>query len=153
MRAAYGRGSALILGPAAVGLGLAAHVVSGGAAPPFSVLVALTAVASLLATAAVRAGLPPWALGVGSGLLQQALHLLFTALAGPDGPLFPSAGHAHHGSPVSVPSLGAGGASLSVDPHLLVVTHLAAALLTALLAIAATRRTRVRGRMRNSGPQ
>ncbi|WP_156144102.1 hypothetical protein [Sinomonas humi] len=140
MHATYSRPGMLFLGPAAVGLGLAAHLISGGAVPPLSVVVALTAVASLLATAAVHARRPPaWALGLGSGVLQQALHLLFTALAGPDGPLFPSSGHAHHGSPTPLPVPVQEGTSAAMDPHLLVVAHVAAALLTALLAIRATR--------------
>lgn len=130
--------AALVVGPAAVGLGLAAHLLSGGAAPPDAVLAALTALVSLIAAAAAQAQLPSWAIAVGSGAVQQALHLLFTALAGPNAPLFPSAGHVHHHA--GAPILGPAVSPLAIDLHLLVVAHVAAALLTAWLAIAANRR-------------
>ncbi|WP_460992770.1 hypothetical protein [Sinomonas soli] len=130
--------AALVGGPAAVGLGLAAHIVSGAAAPPAVVLVALVALVSLLASVAARAPLAPWMVAIGSGALQQALHLAFTALAGPDGPLFPATGHAHHGA--SSPAAPAGALQgAPVDFHLLVVAHIAAALLTVLALTAATR--------------
>ncbi|MDQ0261404.1 hypothetical protein [Sinomonas atrocyanea] len=97
--------AALTVGPAAVGLGLAAHIVSGGAPPPVTVLMALTAVTSLLAAAVAHLQLPSWAIGIGSGALQQVLHLLFTALAGPNAPLLPAAGHVHsHGLPSAGPA-------------------------------------------------
>jgi hypothetical protein len=123
-------------GPAAVGLGLVAHLVSGGAAPPAGVLAALAVLVSLLAAAAARAPLAPWMLALGSGALQQVLHLAFTALAGPNGPLFPAAGHAHHGAVSTAASPGPG---VPLDFHLLVVAHIAAALLTVLALTAATR--------------
>lgn len=132
--------AALTVGPAAVGVGLAAHVVAGGAAPPVTVLGALTAVASLLAAAAAHLQLRPWAIGIGSGALQQALHLLFTALAGPNAPLLPAAGHAHsYGVPSPGPGAVAAASGAALDLHLLVVAHIAAALLTVLVALAADR--------------
>ncbi|MGT2464272.1 hypothetical protein [Sinomonas atrocyanea] len=133
--------AALSVGPAAVGLGLAAHLAAGGAAPPATVLLALTAVASLLAAAtAARVQLPPWAIGLGSGALQQVLHLLFTALAGPNAPLLPATGHVHsHGLHSPGPVSAAGGSAAAFDPHLLVVAHVAAALLTVLAVLAANR--------------
>jgi hypothetical protein len=132
--------AALSVGPAAVGLGLAAHVVSGGTAPPVTVLVALTAITSLLAAAAAHLQLPPWAIGCGSGALQQALHLLFTALTGATAPLLPSVGHVHGHGP-SAPGSGVltAGSGAAVDLHLVVVAHLAAALLTVGVALAANR--------------
>ncbi|MDP9884362.1 hypothetical protein J2W21_001872 [Sinomonas atrocyanea] len=132
--------AALAGGPVAVGLGLVAHLVSGGAAPPAGVLAALAVLVSLLAAAAARAPLAPWMLALGSGALQQVLHLAFTALAGPSGPLFPAAGHAHHGA-VSTAAAAAAtpGPGVPLDFHLLVVAHIAAALLTVLALTAATR--------------
>lgn len=132
--------AALSVGPAAVGLGLGAHMVAGGAAPPVTVVLALTVMVSLLAAAAGRVQLPPWAVGIGSGALQQVLHLLFTALAGPNAPLLPSTGHVHaHGVPSSASVSAPGGSALAFDPHLLIVAHMAAALLTVLVALAANR--------------
>ncbi|WP_188781762.1 hypothetical protein [Sinomonas atrocyanea] len=128
---------ALVGGPAAVGLGLVAHLISGGAALPVEVLAALVVLVSLLASAVARAPLAPWMLALGSGALQQALHLAFTALAGPDGPLFPAAGHAHHGTVSTAPAGAVQAAPL--DFHLLVVAHIAAALLTVLALAAAAR--------------
>lgn len=130
--------AALMTGPAAVGLSLAAHLVSGGAAPPGPVLAALTVFASLLAAATALVRLPAWAIGIGSGAIQQALHLLFTALTGPNAPLFPSLGHVH-GKPAVLPALGQAGPSSPADLHLMVVAHVVAALLTVLVAFAANR--------------
>jgi hypothetical protein len=130
--------AALVGGPAAVGLGLVAHVVSGGAAPPTVVVAALVVLVSLLASVAARAPLAPWMVAIASGALQQALHHAFTALAGPNGPLFPATGHAHHGA--TSPAAPAGALQgAPVDFHLLVVAHIAAALLTVLALTAATR--------------
>ncbi|WP_336853874.1 hypothetical protein [Sinomonas albida] len=93
---------------------------------------------SLIAAAAAGTLLPPWAIAVASGAVQQALHLLFTALAGPNAPLFPSTGHIHSHSAMA-PTLDPAGSPLPIDLHLAVVAHVAAALLTAWLAIAANR--------------
>jgi hypothetical protein len=132
--------AALTVGPAAVGLGLAAHLVSGGAAPPARILLALAVVVSLLAAAVARVQPPSWAIGIGSGALQQVLHLLLTALAGPNAPLLPSAGHVHsHVLPSPGPASASAGSAVSFDPHLLVVAHVAAALLTVLVALAVNR--------------
>ncbi|MDQ4500762.1 hypothetical protein [Sinomonas sp. ASV322] len=109
---------------------------SGGAAPPVTVAVALTALVSLVAAAVARLPLPSWALGVGSGALQQVLHLGFTLLAGANAPLFPSAGHVHNQT-VSPPAGTA--AAAPEDLHLMVVAHVAAALVTALLVAWALR--------------
>lgn len=115
-----------------------AHLLSGGAAPPAGVLAALTVLVSLLASAVARAPLAPWMLALGSGALQQVLHVAFTALAGPDGPLFPAAGHAHHGT-APVPAPAGAVQAVPLDFHLLVVAHIAAALLTVLALIGASR--------------
>lgn len=132
--------AALTVGPAAVGLALAAHLVSGGAAPPATILLALAVVVSLLAAAAARLQPPSWIIGIGSGALQQVLHLLFTALAGPNAPLLRSTGHVHsHGPPSSGPASAAASSPVAFDPHLLVVAHVAAALLTVLVALAVNR--------------
>ncbi|GAB3277394.1 hypothetical protein GCM10027449_17010 [Sinomonas notoginsengisoli] len=130
--------TALVAGPAAVGLGLAAHLISGGAAPPASVLAALAALVSLLAAAAARFRAAPWAIGIGSGAIQQALHPLFTALTGPNTPMLPSAGHVHSHS-AALPAQDSDGTSLVLDLHLLLVAHVAAALITAVLILAVNR--------------
>lgn len=127
----------MVAGPSSVALGLAAHLVSGGAAPPAAVLVAITASVSLLAAAASRIALPAWALGLGAGAVQQVLHLLFTALAGPNAPLFRVTGHVHGGAGLP-PALGPSTVP-ALDLHLAVVVHVAAALLSALLTLAALR--------------
>ncbi|NUP74253.1 MAG: hypothetical protein HOQ07_06345 [Sinomonas sp.] len=132
--------AAIVLGPTAVGLGLAAHVASGGAAPPVAVVLALTALVSLPGSAAARLPLPPWALGVGSGILQQALHLVFSALAGANAPLFPSAGHVHdHSAPLPTIPGSAETVYAPQDFHLMIVVHIAAALVTAALVTYALR--------------
>lgn len=130
--------AALVGGPAAVGLGLVAHVLSGGAPPPAAVLVALTTFASLFAAAGARARPAPWAIAIGSAAVQQVLHLLLTALAGPNAPIFPSAGHVHGHLP-QLPAAQLSAGQLPIDFHLLIVGHIAAALGTALLITAALR--------------
>jgi hypothetical protein len=138
--------AALVVGPAAVGLGLVAHVASGGAVPPIAVVLALTALISLLGSLAARLPLPPWALAIASGVLQQALHLGFVALAGANAPLFPSAGHVHdHAAPLPAIAGSAQTASAPEDLHLMVVAHIAAALVTALFIVYALRATERKG--------
>ncbi len=125
--------AALTAGPAAVVLGLAAHIASGGAAPPTAVVLALVAFVSLGAAVAARLPLPAWGIGIASALVQQILHVVFTALAGANAPLFPAAGHHHGGS--TAPSSASAPAASETDVHLLVVAHVAAALLTALVVL------------------
>lgn len=119
----------MALGPTSVGLGLVAHLASGGASPPVAVLIALTALVSLLGASTGRLTLPGWAVGVASAGIQQLLHLAFTGLSGANAPLLPSAGH-HHGGP-PLPAATAGVAASQPDMHLMVVAHVAAALVTA----------------------
>lgn len=129
---------ALTAGPTAVGLGLVAHILGGGIAPPATVILALIALVSLLAASLSRLRLPSWTVGVASGVVQQALHLLLTALAGLDGPLFPAAAHVHG---VSSPQIQTTGAQqfAPVDLHVLVVTHMGAAVASAVLVMLAVR--------------
>lgn len=132
--------AALVTGPAAVGLGLVAHVASGGATPPLAVVLALTVLVSLLGSAVARLSPPPWVLAIGSGVLQQALHLMFAALAGANASFFPSAGHMHdHSAPPSTIPGGPQTTAVLEDLHLMVVAHIAAALVTALLLAYALR--------------
>ena len=70
------------VGPVSVGLGLAAHLLSGGGSPPVPVLVALMALLSMCASLAARVRIPSWLLLVLCGLAQQMLHLAFDRFAG-----------------------------------------------------------------------
>ncbi|MDQ0028474.1 hypothetical protein [Arthrobacter bambusae] len=121
------------VGPVAVGLGLVAHVVSGGVAPGLPVLLALMAVLSMCASLLARIKLPTWILLVLSGVAQQVLHLAFDRLSGTFTVVAPvEHQHAATGLPpgqLTAPPSFASGHS----PDLMVDTHVAAALLTALL--------------------
>ncbi|MGO4859038.1 hypothetical protein [Arthrobacter sp. 2MCAF14] len=120
------------VGPAAVGLGLVAHLVSGGVSPGVPVLMALTALLSMCASLLARINLPTWLLLVLCGVAQQVLHLAFERLSG----TFSAAATAQHqhaatglqpGQLTATPSLA------GHSPDLMLDTHVAAALLTALL--------------------
>ena len=121
------------VGPAAVGLGLVAHLVSGGVSPGVPVLVALTALLSMCASLVSRIYLPNWLLLVLCGVTQQVLHLAFDRLSGNFSILAP-AQHQHGvtglqpGQLTAVPFVSSGH-----SPDLMLDTHVAAALLTALL--------------------
>ncbi|UKA60679.1 acyl-CoA reductase [Arthrobacter sp. FW306-2-2C-D06B] len=121
------------VGPAAVGLGLVAHLVSGGVSPGVPVLIALTALLSMCASLLARVNLPSWLLLVLCGVAQQVLHLAFDRLSGTFSVVAP-AQHQHAGSGwqpgqlAATPSVAAGH-----SPDLMLDTHVAAALLTALL--------------------
>lgn len=121
------------VGPVAVGLGLVAHLVSGGASPGVPVLMALTALVSMCASLLARINLPNWLLLVLCGVAQQVLHLAFERLSGTFSVVAP-AQHQHAatglqpGQLTAIPSLASGH-----SPDLMLDTHVAAALLTALL--------------------
>jgi hypothetical protein len=119
------------VGPVAVVLGLAAHLISGGLSPSVPVLVALMALLSMCASFIALVRVPGWLLLVLCGVSQQVLHLAFDRLSGTySGPL-PAQ---HHQAAVWQPgqlTLLAG--SPGHAQELLVDAHVAAALLTALL--------------------
>lgn len=121
------------VGPVAVGLGLVAHLVSGGVSPGVPVLIALTALLSMCASLLARINLPSWLLVFLCGVAQQVLHLAFGRLSGAFSVVAP-AQHQHAGSGwqpgqlAVTPSVAAGH-----SPDLMLDTHVAAALLTALL--------------------
>jgi hypothetical protein len=126
-----------LLGPVATTLALLAHVVSGGAVPWPPALLALAALLSMAASMLARLRLPVWALLLLCGLTQQLLHWAFLLFS--DVPAVPqSSGHSHASLPFPVP-----GAAVQAVGHLqelMLVTHVAAALLTALIMATAGRR-------------
>lgn len=124
-----------LAGPVSVGLGAVAHLVSGGPVPAVTVLLALTALVSMAATLASRFMMPSWLLLTLSGLLQQLLHLSFELLAGVPGS--GSSTHAHSIVWAPPPSDGlSAAADNGYAAHMMevmLVTHVAAALLTTLV--------------------
>ncbi|MET4539970.1 hypothetical protein ABIE37_001751 [Arthrobacter bambusae] len=127
---------AWVAGPAAVALGLAAHLFAGGSAPAIPVLLGFAALCVLAAQLVSRWVHGPLLLLLLSGLAQQLLHFGFEAFGG----YFPGSGfldHVHGG-----PGLGdaqAGTATSGGDIHLLLYTHMAAAILTLLVAVGVTK--------------
>ncbi|MEJ1115789.1 hypothetical protein WBN73_16640 [Paenarthrobacter sp. CCNWLY172] len=127
---------AWVAGPIAVALGLAAHMVAGGSAPALPVLLAFAALCALAAQLISRWVHGPLLLLLLSGLAQQLLHFGFEAFGG----YFPGSGLLDHlhGGPVlgDVPTgdVPTGAASGGGDRHLLLYTHMAAAILTLLVA-------------------
>lgn len=119
-----------LAGPVAVGLGVTAHLVSGGPVPPVSVLLALTALVSMIASLVASPKVPGWALLVLSGVIQQALHLAFDVLAGGPGEGQGVHSHVITFEAISAPISAGAGEHLS---HVMLFTHMAAALLTAFL--------------------
>ncbi|WP_115789243.1 hypothetical protein [Arthrobacter silvisoli] len=119
-----------LLGPLATGLGLLAHLLSGGALPWPPALLALAALLSMAASLVSRLRLPAWALLLLCGLAQQVLHPAFALFsgvsAGPQG-----VSHAHVLLLPPVP--GSTAAPAGHLQELMLVTHVAAALLTALI--------------------
>ena len=151
--------AALAAGPGGTALGVAAHLLAGGAVPSAAVVVAFAALLGLTAATAVsRFLVPTWAIALFCGLSQQALHLVLVPAA-----LVPGlwGGSGHHGGdaprgavpepvPTAVPDPGAAADSAAAagaahgDLHLIVVTHLAAAVLTAaVVSLALARSSRL----------
>lgn len=137
-----------LLGPVSTGLGLLAHLLSGGALPWPPALLALAALLSMAASMVSRLRLPAWALLLLCGLVQQALHLAFVLFSDVSaGPQIGS--HAHV---LLLPAAPAGAAAPAGHlQELMLVTHMAAALLTALAMAWAGRRFVRRPAPGNSG--
>jgi hypothetical protein len=135
-------------GPVATGLGLLAHLLSGGALPWPPALLALAALLSMAASVVSRLRLPVWALLLLCGLAQQLLHPAFVLFSGvPAGPQ--GSPHSHVLLLPPVPGITAAPAGHLQE--LMLVTHMAAALLTALLVAGAGRRFRRRPAPGGSG--
>ncbi|MDP9998379.1 hypothetical protein [Pseudarthrobacter sulfonivorans] len=148
--------AAWVSGPLAVLLGAGAHLLGGGALPGPWVLLALTALSSMLASILAGLKLPVWALLLLSGLVQQVLHLMFYGLSGYAGGS--SSEHAHGRHIWSPPPLAqtSGGHAAS---ELMLDAHVAAALLAVLVITQSgvlfsrfSRLRRVRARRQLSGP-
>lgn len=141
------------VGPVAVGLGLVAHLVSGGASPGVPMLMALTALLSMCASLVARVNFPNWLLLVLCGVSQQLLHLAFDRLSGTFSGVVP-AQHEHAAAGLQVGQLSAAPFVASGhSPDLMLDTHVAAALLTALLvARADTSVTRALALLRRTSP-
>ncbi|MEV7661650.1 hypothetical protein [Paenarthrobacter sp. NPDC089316] len=117
----------------AVGLGLAAHMVAGGSAPALPVLFGFGALGCLAAQLLARWVHGPLILLLMSGVAQQLLHFGFAAFGG----YFPGNGLVDHlhGAGQGIIDVPAAAASSGGSPHIMLYTHMAAAILT--LAIAA----------------
>ncbi|MFJ6453048.1 hypothetical protein [Paenarthrobacter sp. NPDC091669] len=127
---------AWVAGPAAVALGLAAHLFAGGSAPAIPVLLGFAALCALAAQLVSRWVHGPLLLLLLSGLAQQLLHFGFEAFGG----YFPGSGFLDHVH--GAPDLGdapAGTATSGGDIHLLLYTHMAAAILALLVAVGVTK--------------
>ncbi|MCT9870431.1 hypothetical protein [Paenarthrobacter aurescens] len=130
---------AWVAGPVAVILGLAAHMVAGGSAPAIPVLLAFAAFCALAAQLIARWVHGPLLLLLLSGLAQQLLHVGFDAFGG----YFPGSGlldHLHGG--LTLGDVPAGPAASAGNVHLLLYTHMAAAILTLLVASGVTKLAR-----------
>lgn len=127
---------AWVAGSAAVALGLAAHVLAGGSIPAVPVLLAFAALSSLAAQLIARWVHGPLLLLLLSGLAQQLLYLGFDASGG----YFPGSGFLDHfhGGQLDVSSE-AGAAPSGGSVHLMLYTHMAAAILTVLVASGVTK--------------
>jgi hypothetical protein len=122
---------AWVAGPVAVALGLAAHMVAGGSAPSIPVLLAFAAFGALAAQLIARWVHGPLLLLLVSGVAQQLLHFGLVAFGG----YFPGSGlpdHLHGSQALG--DVPAGAAVSGGNVHLLLYTHMAAAILTLLLA-------------------
>jgi hypothetical protein len=119
-----------LAGPASVALGAFAHLISGGQNPGPLILLALTALISLAATLLGRLLTSGWSLLVFCGLIQQLLHLALAVFAAASGA--GSSQHGHDGVVWQLPEFPADAASAH-SGELMVDTHVAAALLAALL--------------------
>lgn len=118
-----------LAGPASVALGACAHLISGAQIPGLLVLLALTALIGLAATLLGRLLASGWSLLVFCGLIQQLLHLALDFFSSAPGGGSPRHGHDGVGWPTEVPA----GAASPHSGELMVDTHVAAALLAALL--------------------
>ena len=137
--------AALAAGPGGTALGVAAHVLGGGALPSPAVAVACAALLGLVAAAGVsRTLVPTWAIALFCALAQQVLHFVFAPSAFAAGSWGKSGHHGRSepGEPASapVPSTAsdqvpdpAAGDAAHGDLHLMLTTHLGAAVLTAVL--------------------
>lgn len=127
---------AWVTGPTAVALGLAAHLFAGGSAPAIPVVLAFAALAALAAQLIARWVHGPLLLLLASGLAQQLLHVGFDAFGG----FFAGSGlldHLHSGQVLGEVPAGAAPSGGSV--HLLLYTHMAAAILTLVIAAGVSR--------------
>jgi hypothetical protein len=115
-----------------LGLGLAAHALSGGAPPSTPILCGLAALAVLASTLVAQARLPVWAVMLLSGLAQQVLHWLLGGLGGAATSSL-SGAEVHHGGAVPVGS--GAGQGHSPEVMLMLHAHLAAALLVGWVAV------------------
>ncbi|MFK0040436.1 hypothetical protein ACIQTW_11405 [Paenarthrobacter sp. NPDC090517] len=127
---------AWVTGFLAVALGLAAHMLAGGSIPAVPVLLGFAALCCLAAQLVARWVHWPLLLLLLSGLAQQLLHLGFDAFGG----YFPGSGFLDHlhGGQLDVPAE-AGAAPSGGSVHLMLYTHMAAAILTLLLASGVTK--------------
>lgn len=126
-----------ILGPVATVLGLAAHVLGGGAAPAPLIVIALAALLGMAAAMGRPGRLPGWGVLLASGAVQQFLHLAFAAFSVSTGIELPGTGlpgHGHGQPATPAPGTNSGQAVGHQDLHLLLYLHVAAALLTAYAA-------------------
>jgi hypothetical protein len=116
-------------GPLATGLGIAAHVLGGGASPAPLIVAALAALLGMAAAIGRPWRLPGWGLLLLSGVVQQVLHLAFAAFSVSTGVDLPT--HGHGSAPAA--DTGGGGAQATGphDLHLLLYLHMGAALVTA----------------------
>jgi len=141
---------AWVAGLAAVALGLAAHMLAGGSIPAVPVLLAFAALCCLAAQLIARWVHGPLLLLLLSGLAQQLLHLGLDAFGG----YFPGNGfldHLHGGqldAPAESAPAEAGAAPSTGSVHLMLYTHMAAAILTLLLASGVTKLTGMRAKRR-----
>ncbi len=122
---------AWVAGLAAVALGLAAHMLAGGSIPAVPVLLGFAALSCLAAQLVARWVHGPLLLLLLSGLAQQLLHVGFDAFGG----YFRGNGFLDHlhGGPV-LGDTPAGAVANGGSVHLLLYTHMAAAILTLLAA-------------------
>ncbi|WP_159735761.1 hypothetical protein [Arthrobacter sp. 9V] len=136
---------AWVTGLVAVALGLVAHMVAGGSAPAVPVLLAFAALGSLAAQLISRWVHGPLLLLLLSGVTQQLLHLGFDAFGG----YFPGNGFLDHfhGSQATVNAPAAEAASAG-NVHLMLYTHMAAAILTLLVASGISKVVGVRSQRR-----
>lgn len=114
-------------GPMAVLLGAGAHLLGGDSLPGPWILLAMSALLSMAASILAGLKLPVWSLLLGSGLIQQGLHLMFVGFAGDIGNS--SSGHSHGVPKLLLPQQAATtGGHQSLE--LMLDAHVVAALLT-----------------------
>ncbi|WP_281450534.1 hypothetical protein [Paenarthrobacter nitroguajacolicus] len=127
---------AWVSGLFAVGLGLAAHMTAGGSAPALPVLLGFAALCCLAAQLLAHWVHGPLLLLLASGVAQQLLHFGFAAFGG----YFPGSGLVDHlhGASQSLSDAPALAASGGGSPHIMLYTHMAAAILTLALTAGVT---------------